>query len=107
MNKEYICTGCGALYTIEDLEDNYDGTCFYCDCPLVLLEKGKTFSYLHPLNEENIEVNKIINELQHCSIDSIWHNIEKLKDQKTRLKFRGYFFKALKASGKSFELWED
>ena len=92
MNKEYICIGCGALYTIEDLEDNFDGTCYYCDCPLV------------PLNEESAEVNKMIDELRHYPMESLWHSIEKSKDPKARLKFRGYFFKALKVLGKTFEL---
>jgi len=103
MNKEYICIGCGALYTIEDLEDNYDGTCYYCDCPLVPLDKS-SFSSLYSINEESAEVNKMIDELRHYPMESLWHSIEKSKDPKARLKFRGYFFKALKVLGKTFEL---
>jgi hypothetical protein len=48
----------------------------------------------------------MINELRNYPMESLWHNIEKSKDPKARLKFRGYFFKALKALGKQFELWE-
>ena len=103
MDTEYICTGCGMLYTIEDLEDNYDGTCFYCDCPLVPLNKGSFFN-LHVVDDESMEVNKMVYELQNYHMSTLWHGIEKLKDPKVRLKYRRYFFNALKMLGKPFEL---
>lgn len=106
MSKEYICTGCGALYTIEDLEDDENGLCYYCDCPLVSLDRGG-FSNRQTIDEENVEVNKLIDNLKQYPMNVIWEDLEQTKDFKTRLKFRGYFFKALKILNKTFKLLED
>jgi len=106
MDEIYICLSCGIQYTLDDLEDNDDGTCPECGCPL---ESSCNDAYLpHVLRQEECdkELNCMIHDLKVYTEKDIWRDIEVLTNAKLRLKKRGQFFKALKILNKKFELWE-
>lgn len=109
MSGDYICPNCGTLYTLEDLEDNEDGTCMWCACPLESLH-CETFYNKKTLGKEqpstNRELNNMIYNLRVYPMDDVWHSIELLKKVKDRVWERKLFFEALKILGKKFELWE-
>ena len=112
MDGDYICPNCQMLYTLEGLEENEDGVCIWCGCPLESLH-GETFFNMKTLGQEqatyaspNSELNNMIYNLKVYSIDAVWHSIELLKMVKDRVRERALFFEALKILGKSFEFWE-
>jgi uncharacterized paraquat-inducible protein A len=104
MDELYICPHCGIQYALNDLEDNDDGTCIYCGCPLES-SCGDSYSYLQSLGQE--ELNIMIQALKQYPMDELWHNIETEKDWKKRIKERKLFFEALKILNKKFELREE
>ena len=110
MSGDYICPQCGTLYTLEDLEDNEDGTCMWCACPLQSLH-GETFYNMKTLGKEqpvyastNRELNAMIYNLRVYPTDDVWHSIELLKKVGDRAGERKLFFEALKILGKKFDL---
>jgi len=110
MSGDYICPQCGTLYTLDDLEDNDDGTCMWCACPLQSLH-GETFYNMKTLGKESPEVasksrelNAMIYNLRVYPMDDVWHSIELLKKVGDRAGERKLFFEALKILGKKFDL---
>jgi hypothetical protein len=108
MDELYICPSCGMQYTLDDLEDNDDGICPSCGCPLESSCGFESYSYVKPLVQgNNGELNTMLDNLKNYPMDEIWHEIELLKNWKERVKGRTLFFKALKILGKEFELWDN
>jgi hypothetical protein len=107
MDELYVCPSCGIQYTLDDLEDNDDGVCIYCGCPLESSCGFEDYSYIKSLGQDNNELNIMLYNLKTYLMDNVWHEIESLKNWKERVKRRGYFFRALKILGKKFELWDN
>ena len=108
MDELYICPSCGGQYTLEDLEDNDDGICPSCGCPLESACGFESYSHLKSLGQaDNGELDIMLYNLRSYPMDNIWHEIELLKNWKERLKERAVFFEALKRLNKKFELRED
>jgi predicted amidophosphoribosyltransferase len=107
MDEIYICPSCGIQYTLDDLEDNDDGTCPECGCPLES-SCNDAYSNMKSLQPEEYdkELSRMIQDLKVRNAEDVWHNIEVLTNAKTRAKRREQFFKALKILNKKFELWE-
>ena len=108
MDELYICPSCGIQYTLDDLEDNDDGICEFCGCPLESACGFAPHSYVKPLGQANNgELNIMLHNLKNYPMDDVWHEIELVKNWQERVKRRPYFFKALKILGKKFELWDN
>jgi len=107
MNEKYICPQCHTEYTIKYLDDNFDGVCDDCLCPLKKVE-GDTFKYSSIIadNKYQKDLQIMIQGVKIWGVDKIFHNIEKVKDVRNRVKERGLFFKALEILHQKFELWE-
>jgi len=107
MDELYVCPFCGTQYTLDNLEDNYDGICIYCGCPLESACGFESYSHVKSLGQNNNgELNIMLRNLRSYPMDNVWHEIELLKNCKERIKGRLLFFEALKILGKKFELWE-
>jgi len=108
MNQKYVCFNCHTEFFIDDLVDNFDGICDECGCPLKKVE-GDTFKYSSIIadNKYQKDLQIMIHGVKTWGVDKIWHNIEKVKDVRNRVKERGLFFKALEILHQKFELWED
>jgi len=103
-NNVWICPNCNSMFHEEQLEDNEDGLCEFCETPLQPLH-AETYT---PINkEENQPLNNMIYNLKVYPIQEIWHSIELLKDWKNRIEERKLFFRALKLLNKKFELWNE
>jgi hypothetical protein len=108
MDELYICPSCGMQYTLDDLEDNDDGICIYCGCPLESSCGFEFYSNLVSLGQDNKdELNIMLYKLRNYFMDDVWYNIELLKNVKDRIRERRLFFEALKILDKKFELRED
>jgi hypothetical protein len=91
---KWICKSCHAIFCEDDLFDDEDGLCEYCQSPLI------------KMGEENKELDLMIYSITHYNIDEIWENIESIDNWIERTRYRALFYEALKITKKTFDLKE-
>jgi PHP family Zn ribbon phosphoesterase len=108
MQEKWRCINCKTEYTIEDLEDNFDGICDDCGGFLEKVGEHTNFKYTHAIQknkyQESLQI--MIQGIKMGGQDKIWHNVELVKDVNNRIKERSLFFKSLEILNQKFELWE-